>query len=97
MDFQVLATIEILDYVAPNFNPRIISGIRPIIKYEGMPGGSCALNLGNKQEAFPGETIEVCIDFLSPENHKPLMYVGLNFGLYAANKILANGTVTALD
>ncbi|WP_333973476.1 hypothetical protein [Alteromonas mediterranea] len=97
MDFQVLATIKIMDYETPDFKPKIFTGIRPIIRYEGMIGGSCALDLGDKKEAFPGETVEVSIDFLNPENHKPLMYVGLSFGLYAGNKKLAVGIVNVLD
>ncbi|MBO1257144.1 hypothetical protein J3L16_15790 [Alteromonas sp. 5E99-2] len=97
MGFQALATIKIMDYETPDFQPRIFTGIRPIIRYEGMIGGSCALDLGDEKEAFPGETVEVGIDFLNPENHKPHMYVGLNFGLYAGNRKLAEGIINVLD
>ena len=96
MSFEVIAQISILDYIQPGFFPRMATGARPVIRYEGMVGASCILDLGIKGEAFVGETIEVTISFLNPELHRELMHVGLEFGLYSANIKLANGKIDAL-
>jgi hypothetical protein len=97
MKFEVLAEITVLDFVTSDFNPKIARGIRPIIRYEGMIGSSCAIDMGSRDEIFPGETLEVGLAFINPDMHKKLLSVGHKFGLYLASRKVADGTVLIVD
>ena len=47
-------------------------------------------------EAFPGEKLEIALGFLNPELHRSMMYVGLEFDLYAGPWKIAKGKVVLI-
>jgi hypothetical protein len=93
MDFQILARIKISDFLTETFSPKIVTGIRPIIRYEGMIGGSCALVLENVEEVFPGDTLDVQIAFLNPKSHEQILKADMEFTLHAGAIEIATGIV----
>jgi len=102
MSFTILAEVEVLKVEDKDCLARFVSGARPIISYKGLetagsPFASCAIYLGDVEEAFPGDKLEIEIGFLSPEIHEPLMYTGLEFGLYAGPWKIAKGKVSVLS
>ncbi|MEC4091921.1 hypothetical protein [Pseudoalteromonas rubra] len=102
MSFTILAEVEVLKVNDKDFLARFINGARPAISYKsletsGASFASCSINLGNVEEVFPGDKLEVESDFLSPEVHEPLMHVGLEFGLYAGPWKIAKGKVSFLS
>jgi len=102
MSFIILAEVEVLKVEEKGCVARLISGARPTISYKGLEVSganfaSCGINLGDVEEAFPGDKLEIEIGFLSPDIHAPLMYVGLEFGLYAGPWKIARGTITLLS
>lgn len=102
MSFTILAEVEVLKVEDKDCLARFVSGARPTISYKGLEASgssfaSCAINLGDVEEAFPGDKLEVEISFLSPETHEPLMHIGLAFGLYAGPWEIAKGTVSVLS
>lgn len=101
MSFSILAEVEVLKVEDKLCLARFASGARPTISYNGLEisgssFASCMINLGDVEEAFPGDKIEVEIGFLNPELHESLMYVGLGFALYAGPWKIAKGTVSLL-
>jgi hypothetical protein len=102
MSFTILAEVEVLNVEDKNCFARLVSGARPTISYKGLEVSgsafaSCAIELGDIEEVFPGEKSDVEIGFLSPEIHEPLMHVGLEFGLYAGPWKIAKGKVSVLS
>jgi len=102
MSFTILAEVEVLKVEDKDCLARFVSGARPTISYKGLEVSgssfaSCALNLGDVEEAFPGDKLEVEIGFLSPEIHEQIMHTGLEFGLYAGPWKIARGTVSILS
>ncbi|PWF64497.1 hypothetical protein CBX96_04950 [Shewanella sp. BC20] len=102
MSFAILAEVEVLKVEDKDCLARFASGARPTISYKGLEVSgssfaSCAINLGDVEEAFPGDKLEIEIGFLNPELHESLMYVGLEFGLYAGPWMIAKGTVSLLS
>lgn len=97
MDFQILARITISDFLTETFKPKIVTGIRPIIRYKGMVGGSCTLVLDNVEEAFPGDTLDVHISFLTPKNHEQIINADMEFTLYTGVIEIAKGIVLFAD
>ena len=101
MSFTILAEVEVLKVEDKDCLARFVTGARPVISYEGLSVSgtsfaSCAIDLGKAEEAFPGEKLEIEIAFLNPDIHEPLMYVGLEFSLYAYPWKIARGTVSML-
>jgi hypothetical protein len=98
MDFEILAEVEVLKVHDCECKARFVSGARPMISYKELGGSlsSCAIYLGDKKEAYPGEKLEIALGFLNPELHQSLMYVGLEFGLYAGPWKIAKGKVVFL-
>ena len=93
MAFQILARITISDFLTETFEPKIVTGVRPIIRYKGMIGGSCALVLEGTEEAFPGETLDVSVVFLNPQNHEQILRSDMEFTLHAGAIEIAKGVV----
>ena len=101
MSFTIVADVQVLKVEDKNCLARFVSGARPLISYKGLEVSgasfaSCAICLGEVEEAFSGDKLEVEISFLSPETHEPLMHIGLAFSLYAGPWEIAKGTVTVL-
>lgn len=101
MSLTILAEVEVLKVEDKDCLARFMSGARPTISYTGLEAfsssfASCAIYLGDAEEAFPGDKLEIEISFLSPEIHEPLMYVGLEFDLYAGPWQIAKGKVSFL-
>ena len=102
MSFTILAEVEVLKVEDKDCLARFVSGARPTISYKGLEASgssfaSCAIYLGNVEEAFSGEKLEIEVGFLSPEIHEPLMHVGLEFGLFAGPWKIAKGKVSVLS
>gem|GEM_PF-6592612 len=102
MSFTILAEVEVLKVEDKNCLARFISAARPIISYKGLEASgsfftSCAIYLGDVEEGFPGDKLEIEVGFLSPEIHESLMHVGLEFGLFAGPWKIAKGKVSVLS
>jgi hypothetical protein len=101
MSFTIVADVEVLKVDDKDCLARFMTGARPTISYKGLESSgasfaSCAIYLGDVEEAFPGDKLEIEIAFLNPELHESLMSVGLEFGLYAGPWKIAKGKVSLL-
>lgn len=68
MSFNVLAQVEVLTVEDIGCLARFASGARPTISYwelevSGSSFASCMINLGDVEEAFPGDRLEIEIGF----------------------------------
>ena len=64
MSFTILAEVEVLKVEDKGCLARFASGARPTISYKGLEVSgssfaSCAINLGDVEEAFPGDKLEI--------------------------------------
>lgn len=79
---SVLAKIKLMEEQDKDFTGKFINGFRCTIEYMEGENWECLVELNS--EAFPGDEVEACISFLSPEEHLNKIKNGMTFKINVA-------------
>ncbi len=94
---KFLAKINFLYIERPPYAFRYIDGCWPRMQYLNYPSTSCQLFFGEGVEAFDGDTVEIEVLFLDPDNHLERVYEGLSFDLDIVGVKVDTGNFTSIE
>lgn len=93
--FHIEADIRFLTAGEGGKTKTIRSGYRPQFHYDGRDWDAIQ-EYPDVEEVAPGRTVRALLSFLSPDEHRGRISVGMPFEIREGRRVVGHGTVTKL-